>query len=265
MSVYPRLSGGIGNRLFQLYAADDAARSWNLKLHIVKSMCEQTYHGSLEDFYMLFPVEHTCTQHFTMFNEDKHFVHTPWPDCPGSSVLLNGYFQSPKYFPNPRLVPNWENVIDCAGIKAASRLDETQQLRTWMIHFRQGDYKDLLHHQVSLHCYYMKCISKIPNGARLHVFSDEPELCKETVEEYIDGKNIELTWSTQKHDVSALYEMSLCCGGSIVANSSFSWWGAYYAHERNPKSLAFYPSKWGNPPLPPAVDIFPSWGIKVQC
>jgi len=262
MSVHPRLFGGLGNRLFQLYAADDAANKWNLKLQIVKEVCDQSNHGSLEDFYKLFTVEQGDMPGLITFQEIEPFVFAPWPDCPGSSVLLKGCFQSPKYFPNPRIKPNWENVIDCAGIKAASRLDEAQQLRTWMIHFRHGDYKSLSHHQINLQLYYMKCIYEIPNGHRLHVFSDELGLCKEDVEYYTDGRNIEITWSTQTCDISALYEMSLCCAGSIVANSTFSWWGAYYAHERNPALQAFYPSNWGQG-LPP-VDIVPSWGIKVQ-
>jgi hypothetical protein len=60
--------------------------------------------------------------------------------------------------------------------------------------------------------------------------------------------------------------MSQCWGGAITANSTFSWWGAYFARMRssNPSSyVAFYPDTWGAG-LPIPKNIIPPWGTKIS-
>jgi hypothetical protein len=54
-----------------------------------------------------------------------------------------------------------------------------------------------------------------------------------------------------------LYQMSQCRGGTIAANSTFSWWASYLAHQGGCRR-SFFPSNWGQG-LPPPVDLLPSW------
>jgi hypothetical protein len=78
---------------------------------------------------------------------------------------------------------------------------------------------------------------------------------------------------TDQDTLATLKAFSACQGGSICSNSTFSWWAAFFAYQRNPNYKAFFPSVWmkGEPPkdlftfpFTQAVDIsaIPSEGLK---
>jgi hypothetical protein len=186
-----------------------------------------------------------------------------------TNVKLQGYWQSYEYCNQAYLVPDWNHALKGLTseiLEGAALTDLDSQKKTWMIHFRHGDYRFTPEHHVPLSKYYTKCIYDIPAGSRLHVFSDEPQLCKEFVESVVEGRGLTVTVSSQTRDICALYEMSHCLGGLIVANSSFSWWGAYFARRRarnvGHTMKVYYPGVWGA--FPPPTDLIPEWGIKVS-
>ena len=132
-----------------------------------------------------------------------------------------------------------------------------------MIHFRRGDYDILSQYSVDLTRYYRRCLLAVPEGSKLRVFSDEPERCKDLLESVVDGRAFDISWSSERVDYKALYEMSLCTGGAITANSTFSWWGAYFAKANARDGYrAYYPSSWGQFPDP--AGIVPAWGEVVD-
>ena len=75
-------------------------------------------------------------------------------------------------------------------------------------------------------------------------------------------KNIRLGMAVTNSDLESLYEMSLCLGGTITANSTFSWWGAWFAHAAG-AAWATYPSSMGQG-QPEPVDLFPEWGDVIK-
>jgi len=182
--------------------------------------------------------------------------------------VIHGFRQSPKYFPSnlKLLEPDWDSALGGPIVrrmidKEAALTCEEQRKRTVSIHIRMGDYLKLPHHQVELGTYLMHALKKVPAGSRLHLFSDEPEKCAHYLNEYASANHLEFTTALVRSDVEALYEMSLCLGGNITGNSTFSWWAAWYAHQAG-SPWATYPSSFGKG-MPHPQDLFPDWGTVI--
>ena len=273
-AIAPRLTDGIGNRLFQLANAIELGQKWGRPVRFAKAHSKPS-HGSIDIFYRLFPDIEFAVEEWKTYSVsgDNIFQYIEHRANPPSiyPLLVSGYYQSYRYFTPDTVNPSWESIFGLKGLTEialeAGLADPSEQARTWFIHFRYGDYVNLPHHQLhgrQHYIYILKCLSEMKPGQRLHVFSDQPELCKELIDDVV-GQYIDVTWSKQTIDVIALYEMSLC-GGAITANSTFSWWGAYFGRQRaNAKVIpyrAFYPASWGEG-MPPALDIVPDWGTRV--
>jgi len=274
MSVTPRLGGGLGNRLFQYAAAAGLAERSNVPLVILSQKVDTNTHGAPLTILSLFPsieIDRVKIEEFDIFKEAEEDVHkyVELPACGAKPVLLEGYFQSPKYFPKAGIQVDWENALggQRGKIQSAACLQSLdQRKRTWMIHFRIGDYMENPMYHVPLQDYYRECLEKVPPGSRLHCFSDEPETCKPFIEGLMQDFSLELTWAYSKTDVNTLYEMSLCTGGAIIGNSTFGWWGAYFGHaeaeQQGGPFTAYYPDQWliG---FPLSHDLIPEWGTIV--
>lgn len=101
------------------------------------------------------------------------------------------------------------------------------------IHVRRGDYvRNPFYVDLSLTDYYEKAMAEFPNEKFL-VFSDDIPFC----ENYFDGKEYEFN---DESEVDALNTMA-SCKGIIMANSSFSWWGAYLSNAKVVAPLAWHP------------------------
>jgi hypothetical protein len=174
----------------------------------------------------------------------------------------------PKYFPTDltRLQPDWDSALGGAIVRRIIERDadldtEIKRKRTVSVHMRMGDYLILPHHQVDLGRYLMNALQNIPADSRIHLFSDEPERCGLYIRSYAKSRNLEFTVASVRSDVESLYEMSLCQGGNIVANSTFSWWGAWFAHQAG-SPWATFPSSFGQG-MPKTTDLYPEWGTVI--
>jgi len=260
MWVAPALTSGLGNRLFQLAAAAGAAETWGYELVISLAACKESPHGALASIFRMFPsirVIHDTDNSIEMKEGPRGFyTYIPlWPP-PQRNCVVSGFRQSPKYFPL-RFEPDWDSALggpflrkkveSLAGLESMA-----ERKRTYAIHVRLGDYRLLPHHQVNLTKYYEIALERLPANARLHVFSDEPNACRTLFAGH------KMTMAVTASDVESLYEMSLCLGGTITANSTFSWWGAWFAHQAG-AAWATYPSSMGNG-QPEPIDLVPSWG-----
>lgn len=270
MWVAPSLTSGLGNRLFQFAAAAGAAELWEKELVFYMPACKESPHGSIASIFRMFPsirlvdTVEKCTE---LTEPPRRFYqYIPLgPRAPSTHTLVQGFRQSPLYFPKT-IVPDWDSALGGPIIRKkvealAGLQHDVERRQTYAIHVRLGDYKLLPHHQVDLSKYYSLALHKVPDGSRLHLFSDEPDLCRGIFIKAIQAKRLRFTVSVTSSDVESLYEMSLCLGGTITANSTFSWWGAWFAHSSG-AAWATYPDSMGNG-QPDPDDLYPEWGTVI--
>lgn len=267
--IAPHVTGGLGNRLFQLGAAAGLAEKWGRPLVFFLPRCAPTDHGPFENLFLLFPdipIQETAEEWETL-QEKSHELYrfVPFPDtCPISPekpIVLHGWRQSEKYFPKEGLKLNFVHAL---GTEKAASIQKRIPPGSWFVHVRIGDYKFLPHHQVDLSSYYAHCLQQIPQGAKLFLFSDEPELCQNFFKQSAETLGLSFEVFSSSDELESMYAMSLCKGGAITANSTFSWWGAYCAKQGADTSFkAFYPTVWGQG-MPPPVDLIPLWGERVD-
>jgi hypothetical protein len=85
----------------------------------------------------------------------------------------------------------------------------------------------------------------------------------EKIQIVVDAKGNQSAISLDLEDWEQLLMMS-SCGHNIIANSTFSWWGAYL--NSNPDKIVCYPETWFGPKAQhDTLDLFPEDWIKVPC
>ncbi len=269
------LTGGLGNRLFQHAAAAGLAEQWKIPLVFYVPDCTPTGHGAFENIFKLFPnvTKIETPVIFQRLPEAPNgvFTYEPFPSRPPYRYLtVDGYRQSERYFPSQGIHPEFDSAIPEERRQALlSQFDLKSQetrMNTWFLHIRMGDYKILPHHQIDLATYYPEAIKHIPSGAKVLLFCDEIQEFGDLFEVFFSRLGLTVSCADVSDELEALFVMSHCWGGAVVANSTFSWWGAYCAKQAHPSPSeykAIYPNKWGKG-LPDAKDIVPLWGIRIQ-
>jgi hypothetical protein len=273
--VAGHLTGGLGNRLFQHAAALGLGEAMGRKVVFSLPHCSPTGHGAFDNVFKMFPNTPVLQEEspIHMIPEPNGYVFT-YTEIPQYSIPLNlvvdGYRQSERYFPKVGVHADLEG---CVFHEKRSQLLakyglETQETKenTWFLHIRLGDYKILPHHQIDIGRYVSSAANHLPPGSKVLVFSDEATANKEMLERFVTTLGHKPIVVDETDEVENLFLMSQCWAGAIVANSTFSWWGAYFARQRCPKKgtyKALYPTIWGSG-LPPARDIVPSWGIPIS-
>lgn len=123
---------------------------------------------------------------------------------------------------------------------------------TVSIHIRRGDYlKHKIYRGLCGLEYYSRAIRYIDNkygtSVQYAIFSNDIEWSKENVLPLLNGSSAKIIdWNTKLESYNDMRLMSYC-KINILANSSFSWWGAYLNEQPNKETIA--PAKWVNPPV----------------
>lgn len=177
-------------------------------------------------------------------------------------IRVSGYFQSELYFQDHAKQVRDEftfskKVIDECEKYFANLKKTYDNSPICAVHFRRTDYTKLAHVHTNLSSDYYNpacnwMLSNIPE-CKLLVISDDYEWCKQNLphDNFIFPES-----KGMFHDMKL---MSLC-DAHIIANSSFSWWGAWLS-ENSKQIIA--PSKWFGPEGPKKWDTIycNGWGI----
>ncbi len=161
-------------------------------------------------------------------------------------LYLDGFWQSPKYFEDIRKIILKDFSLKVSFSSSAQKyVDMMQEGIAISLHLRRGDYinnkKVLKAYGVCSFEYYKKAIAEISSQVTnpvYFVFSDDIQWVKENLS--IDGRVIYVTGS----DITDVEEVILMskCSHNIIANSSFSWWGAWL--NQNKGKIVVAPKPW---------------------
>ena len=169
--------------------------------------------------------------------EEANFHYNKIPHVDGI-LRIKGYFQSHKYFEKHR-----DKILRDLSISEL-KTDISQRYGDFSdyvsIHIRRGDYLQLSDYHFNLQMdYYKKSIDLFDDDTKFLIFSNDLEWCKENFNFLNNCK-----FSETNDDWEDIILMSTC-RDNIIANSSFSWWGAWLNTNETKKVIA--PKKWFGP------------------
>ena len=265
--IIARVRGGLGNQLFQYAAAKALAVQHNTQLKLdLYYFTKHPYRTFDLDKFKL-PLEIAARSEVHRFtgsnpliryiNKRENYLHCPkvavqphyhyYEDffkLPGH-IYLSGYWQSEKYFTPVRdSMRQWVEPREPLDPKSQELASEMTRCESVSLHVRRGDYNAATYNSFFgglTESYYKRAVTRILQevpDARFFVFSDDIEWCKNNLPIpdalYADHN--------KGHDsYKDLYLMS-CCRHNIIANSSFSWWGAWL--NKNPDKKVIAPARW---------------------
>ena len=179
-----------------------------------------------------------------------------------TSGYFNGYWQSEKFFKN--IENDLRSHFGFSDIDNKNRelYQQIKDKNTISIHVRRGDYiNHPVHGGICDLDYYNKainyCLNNI-NECHFVMFSNDIEWCKANLN--IDNVSY-VDWNNNNSSYRDMQLMSLC-KNNIIANSSFSWWGAWL--NENPNKTVIAPNKWFNDDSINQKDICPSKWLRIE-
>jgi len=268
--IIVKLIGGMGNQLFQYAIGRNLSLIHNTELKLDISLPqkpgERPYDLKYFNIQEAFATEEeikelTFLKQSNLGKKIHHLFHKR-PKLPKSyirkrppgfspktldvpdNIYLDGYWQDERYFePNADTIRNdltFRNSQEGENKRLADIISNRQSI---CIHIRRGDYVDVhIAHGICNLDYYQKCIEAIAKQVKaptFFVFSDDPQWCKDNLK-----LDFPTTYVNHNTGQTAYEDMRLMsqCKHNIIANSSFSWWGAWL--NSNPEKIVYAPQKW---------------------
>ena len=165
-----------------------------------------------------------------------HFDEELFNNCP-DHVSLQGYFQTEKYFKHIESEIREDFTFKDEVLTPCKEMIESVE-NPIALHIRRGDYvKNSDNHPVCSMDYYKAALDHFDSDRNVIVFSDDPIWCHDEGT-FADDRFI---ISENEDNRVDLCLMSLC-NDFIIANSSYSWWGAWLSSNQNKKVVA--PQQW---------------------
>ena len=226
-----------------------------------------SFFSSLND-YIVDKTQFDETQYQILHTSQFHYIPIKHIPKENDNIMLYGYYQSHKYFEDRkdeifRLIQLSEKK-QLVNEKYRMLVKEVYPIVV-SLHFRIGDYIHYKeHHPILPIQYYIKSIKHIirsiqeSNITILYFCEDgdiqRVKICISLLRQLFP--NICFIRCIGMSDWEQMLSMSLC-NHNIIANSTFSWWGAYF--NSNEDKIVCYPSLWFGPELKNHIttDLFP--------
>ncbi len=289
--IIVKLYGGLGNQMFQYAAAKSIAvrlntamlyddeyfispekfgSSWSYQLNLLNTQIE--LHSPLISKKLSFIIHRVFRKlNSKNIKYKKYFFEKP--DQFDANIVdvinntrLDGYFQSEKYFKqcraeilkdfSPKAELDSKNKLICEQIHSENSVS---------LHVRRGDYITnaiaALVHITNHQDYYQKAITYIENKISdpvFYIFSDDINWAKQNITTKSKMNFIDHNKNTDSY--KDLFLMSHC-KHNIIANSSFSWWGAWL--NQNSSKIVIAPQRWYIDATKSTQDIYPEDWLKL--
>jgi hypothetical protein len=287
LTVY--CQGGLGNQLFQFIAGYVLAKKNKMNLRInIERLNSYDRQFELDKFPEIYKLNIPKINNYKFYKVlkilgiyklinfflDKNiekFERSPFifnEDLIKKKIVNNfsitGYFQSEKYFLNyKKIVLKLLRFPKAKNKLIQNYLNLIKNRNSVAIHIRRGDYlnnpKVKYFHGVLGESYYKKSINYIKKNLKkplFFIFSDDINLVKKT---FLFLNKKKYIFIDTKSSTSDLYLMSNC-KHFIIANSTFSWWGAWLS--KNKRKIVCAPKKWVRVKIS-TTDIVPESWVKI--
>ncbi len=270
--IISKIIGGLGNQFFQYAVARKLAYELNTELYLditgyknQENITQREFH--LDKYHSEFKIADSeifsrkkitkvfkyrllnffyNNQFLLKINEKDKYFH-PLNISKNDDIYLNGYWQSEEYFKNIRnIILNEFRLKQELNSKNKKMLNKIKKNNSVTVHFRRTDYvsdkKTNQFHGVCSKNYYKNAVEILNNKIRnphYFIFSDDINWCK---------KNVRLDKNQTFVDINSEgyldFELMKNCKHFIIANSTFSWWGAWLSTNKN--KLVIAPQQWFN-------------------
>ena len=265
--IIVRLRGGLGNQLFQYAAGKALAERHSTELlldlytyskHPYRKFelskfnvdAEEATREQIHQFTGGNPVIRYLNKRENYFRCPNVFVQPHYHFyedfflLPGN-LYLSGYWQSEKYFtPIGSIIRKQFTSKVKLDDQNSSLINKMRSENSISVHVRRGDYASAAYSSFfgSLSpAYYEKSIEKMRREVEspvFYFFSDDPAWCKQT----FSGLKAEFIEHNKGDESFKDMMLMSSCRHNIIANSTFSWWGAWLNQHENKKVIA--PQEW---------------------
>ncbi len=178
-------------------------------------------------------------------------------------MLMAGFYQNPFFV--SRVTDTLQSLVrhyKTLGVQNDALIAYLKQMTSVSLHIRRGDYLNFPQYDAfdSLK-YYNDAVSYIQtkcDNPVFVVFSNDSDWVKSNL--HIDGEVIYVDWNKGKESYKDMILMS-CCNHNIIANSSFSWWGAWLNAHADKTVIS--PKQWFKGKL--SRDVVPEGWVLIDC
>ncbi len=281
--VVSRLNGGLGNQMFQYAFGRALAARMNARFYVetgmlnndpLRSFALSGFRISAETIDSIdlkreilwpYPLLRRLRwlptlPGFLRYLAEKNFNFDPDIAEVNESVCVDGYWQSPKYFEAQAAILRQEFQL-AAPITAVRQQIATQisSVNAISVHVRRGDYAANPHtqafHGLCPASWYEEAMFEMAQSVDLphfFVFSDDPAWSRDNISGPWPIHFIEI--QPDGRDFEDMHLISLC-QHHIIANSSFSWWGAWL--NQKPRKRVIAPHRWFAQAIHDTRDLLP--------